>query len=63
MLLEVDMDRGGIEIGGCCNEGGETECGLVVSPCEKGESGLCSGVSLSSPVENFLFIFLERKPE
>lgn len=60
-MLGIAIDRGGIEIGGGCNEGDETDGGRVVSPCEKGDSGLVSCISLSSSAENFLFIFHKRK--
>lgn len=62
-MLGIAIDRGGIEIGGGCNEGGETDGGRVVSPCEEGDSGLVSCISLSSSVENFLFILSQAKPE
>jgi hypothetical protein len=61
IMLGIAIDRGGIEIGGGCNEGGETDGGRVVSPCEEVDSGLVSCISFSSSAENFLFIFHKRK--
>jgi hypothetical protein len=63
IMLGIAIDRGGIEIGGGCNEGGETDGGRVVSPCEVVDSGLVSCISFSSSAENFLFMFSQAETQ